>query len=281
MPHQPLEYLVILDFEATCDDKSPPSPQEVIEFPSVLLATATLEIVDEFASFVRPQHHPRLTKFCREFTGIRQADVDAAPLFVAVLQRHLEWLQSHGLSVATRTSGPRYALALCGDWDLGTMLPLQCRACVPPLAAIPPPYRQWVNLKRPFAACFGVSKAPGMAGMLQMLGLELAGRHHRGIDDCRNIARIARELIQRGQSLEITTTLPPSRYPPIRLTLRFGDQAEAVTLEHRTLTALFGAARRLYRRQINRAARADGTVLARDEDLIDLLPETAVVVAAE
>jgi len=29
-----------------------------------------------------------------------------------------------------------------------------------------------------------------MAGMLNILGMKLDGRHHSGIDDCRNIAKI-------------------------------------------------------------------------------------------
>jgi len=39
----------------------------------------------------------------------------------------------------------------------------------------------------------------GMAGMLSSLGLTLEGRHHSGIDDCRNIARIAKELCRRSR----------------------------------------------------------------------------------
>jgi hypothetical protein len=37
-----------------------------------------------------------------------------------------------------------------------------------------------------------------MAGMLTYLNLGLIGTHHSGIDDSRNISRIALELIQRG-----------------------------------------------------------------------------------
>ena len=38
----------------------------------------------------------------------------------------------------------------------------------------------------------------GMVRMLNMLGLRLVGRHHSGIDDCRNIARIVQRMIQAG-----------------------------------------------------------------------------------
>ena len=91
-------HAVVLDFEATCDDRGPPRPQEVIEFPSLLLSLATLEVVDSFEAFVRPHHRPRLTDFCRRFTSIAQSDVDGADGFTAVLGRHRDWLGGHGLS---------------------------------------------------------------------------------------------------------------------------------------------------------------------------------------
>ena len=50
-----IDHLIVLDFEATCDDVSPPSPQEIIEFPSVLLSAHTFEVIAEFESFVRPE----------------------------------------------------------------------------------------------------------------------------------------------------------------------------------------------------------------------------------
>lgn len=225
-----LRNLVILDFEATCDDGATPDPQEVIEFPSVLLSLETLATRDEFVSFVRPVHHPELTTFCREFTGIRQEDVDAAEPFPQVLAKHTDWLR--GLE--------DWAFALCGDWDLGTMFPAQCRTSG--LDYIPLPYRQWVNLKHTFAGAFGLKKGPGMAGMLQTLGLELQGHHHRGIDDCRNIARIACELVRRGALPEITTRLAASRFPPIELRLTRGEESHTVTLTKRTLGSLLGLA---------------------------------------
>jgi len=41
-----------------------------------------------------------------------------------------------------------------------------------------------------------------MAGMLNYLRLPLEGRHHSGIDDCRNISRIARQMLKDGASFE-------------------------------------------------------------------------------
>ena len=43
---RPIDHLIVLDFEATCDDVNPPSPQEIIEFPSVLVDAEAHQIVD-------------------------------------------------------------------------------------------------------------------------------------------------------------------------------------------------------------------------------------------
>lgn len=67
-------------------------------------------------------------------------------------------------------------------------------------------YRQWLNVKEPF--CSLTKKNPmGMAGMLRTLKLELTGRHHSGIDDCRNIMKIVLCLLERNINL-----LPSSKY---------------------------------------------------------------------
>lgn len=208
---QPFDYYVVLDFEATCDQGPGPEPQEIIEYPSLLLDGRSLETIDEFQSFVCPRHHPVLTPFCTELTGITQSQVDAAPPFPEVYQAHRQWLARHELDVDCDGSGRRFAFILCGDWDLKKMLPRQCRACDPPITTVPGSFRRWVNIKEPFAACMRLRKSPGLAGMLRKLGMDFVGRHHRGIDDCRNIARIARHLADNGTALSLTTTPRGSR----------------------------------------------------------------------
>ncbi len=198
-------HAVVLDFEATCDEQAPPRPQEVIEFPSVLVDVAAREIVDEFTAFVRPLHHPQLTEFCTALTSIRSEDVADAELFRDVFARHQAWLTRHDLH-------ERRAIAVtCGDWDLGRMLPIQCAAVEPPISTVPPFYARWHNLKRMFCTVMHRSKAPGMGGMLNALKLQLVGRHHRGVDDCRNLAAILVALLEAGGSLEVTAE---RRYPP-------------------------------------------------------------------
>lgn len=42
----------------------------------------------------------------------------------------------------------------------------------------------------------------GMEEMLQLLKLELKGKHHSGIDDCRNLASVALRLMEDGFKFE-------------------------------------------------------------------------------
>jgi len=43
-----------------------------------------------------------------------------------------------------------------------------------------------------------------MVGMMRAMGLTLVGHHHRGIDDCRNLATLYGALLERGGVVEVT-----------------------------------------------------------------------------
>lgn len=57
-----------------------------------------------------------------------------------------------------------------------------------------PIFNQWINIKDDFKRHYNLKRGPGMAGMLKNLGMKLEGRHHSGIDDCVNIARIVKRM---------------------------------------------------------------------------------------
>lgn len=264
--------VVVLDFEATCQPGGAPQPQEVIEFPSVLVSLAERAVIDSFGTFVRPVHHPRLSAFCTELTSIRQEDVDAAPTFPEVLAAHSTWLEGHGL--LDSHGRERFAFLTCGDWDLATMLPVQCAAAGISIGALPRAYRRWINVKKIFLATVGKAKSLGMPSMLRELGLQLEGTHHRGIDDCNNIARIVLALAERGAKFEITGRLAASHYPELPLTLVWGERAEQVTLRKRTLPSLLGLASGAFRTKIVRVFTEAGVELD-DDDLLCELPANA------
>lgn len=82
---QDFQYFVVIDFEATCDKERKPHPQEIIEFPSVLVNSVTGQLEASFQTYVRPVYHQFLTDFCKELTGIQQIQVFVNSLSLILL----------------------------------------------------------------------------------------------------------------------------------------------------------------------------------------------------
>jgi inhibitor of KinA sporulation pathway (predicted exonuclease) len=168
------EYYLVVDLEATCDDRGqvPRDRSEIIEIGAVLVEGKKLEPVGEFASFVRPVLHPKLTRFCMELTTITQAQVDTAPGFVEVAAKLAAF-------------GEGALFCSWGNYDRNQLAADAARHGLPsPLGP------EHLNLKQAFADVLGLSRGIGTYGALAKAGLEPTGTHHRGIDDARNIARL-------------------------------------------------------------------------------------------
>lgn len=195
-----LDYYLVLDFEATCDDRSPPVPQEIIEFPVLKVNASSLETESVFHTYVLPVAHPKLTPFCTQLTGITQDQVDGQPTLPEALKNFHAWMEANGLLDPSVT----FSFVTCGDWDLKTMLPRQCGHFNIPTANY---FHRWINIKVAFQKLTG-KKAKGMISMLDYFGLSLDGRHHSGIDDSRNIAKVLKKLAEIDKVILPTTTLP-------------------------------------------------------------------------
>ncbi|XP_032243157.1 ERI1 exoribonuclease 3 [Nematostella vectensis] len=191
------DYYLVLDFEATCDDKNKPKPQEIIEFPVTKVNSRTLQTEAEFHQYVCPTAHPKLTTFCTDLTGITQDMVEGKPDLQTTLQTFHDWMGENGLL----DSGLSSCFVTCGDWDLKTMLPLQCKHLNIP---VPTYFRKWINIKKVYSDVMGKQSKIGMPGMLHGLGLELVGRHHSGIDDARNITKILVALARKHPNISAT-----------------------------------------------------------------------------
>jgi len=193
------DYFVVIDFEATCERDSRIYPQEIIEFPAVLVDAATGGLVSSFRTYVRPRHHPRLTEFCSELTGIRQDQVDGGVDLEQALAMHDAWLKEAG---AAKNS---LAVVTWGDWDCRTMLEFECSfKCL----TKPSYFNQWVNLRIPFEAVFGAGRR-NLQEAVAEAGLQWNGRLHCGLDDARNTAYLLAELMRRGATISITGSLAP------------------------------------------------------------------------
>lgn len=60
------------------------------------------------------------------------------------------------------------------------------------------PLERWINVKTAYRTHYNQKNVGGMAAMLKKSGLKLEGRHHSGIDDCENIARIVKKMREDG-----------------------------------------------------------------------------------
>merc|ERR1712004_829861 len=81
-PH--FNHLLVIDFEATCQEHNPAGfKYEIIEFPVILVDTHKRKVVGEFHAYVRP--------------GIKQSTVDRAAMFPSVMKDVTKWLISLNL----------------------------------------------------------------------------------------------------------------------------------------------------------------------------------------
>lgn len=195
------DYFVVIDFEATCEEKNPVGyPHEIIEFPAILVSARSKAVVDTFHRFVRPTVNPTLSEFCRTLTGISQETVNAADTFDQVHAEFLRWMEGHGFGVDST-----FTVVTDGPFDMGRFLHLQCLQ-----SGIPYPTSyagHWANIRKCFANFYreeffankggsGPNKLPSLKDMLEALELTFEGTPHHGIDDARNIARVLTYLLK-------------------------------------------------------------------------------------
>lgn len=195
---QEFDYVVVIDFEATCDKNMESlKPQEIIEFPSVLVDCRQLTLGDCFQTYVKPVQHPILTDFCIHLTGIQQEQVDKGVPLAEALYWHDRWLEDKGIK------DKNFAVLIWSDWDCKIMLESECK-----LKGLNKPqyFNRWINLKVLFQNAFNGRKC-NLRKAVEASGLKWKGRAHCGLDDAVNTARLALELMRRGTILTVTGSL--------------------------------------------------------------------------
>jgi len=199
------KYIAILDFECTCEQNDPTWINEIIEFPVVMIDTKTKEIVAEFHKYVRPTIVPTLTAFCTELTGIKQEWVsEAEPLPIVIEQLHA-WLLEHHFIEASAITNDKISLtdkvnfhfmfATDGPWDFNNYIWKEANRLK---IQLPKYLRQYMDLRLAFYIFYETKKKMGINNMLTHLNLQFIGRPHAGIDDTRNLAAIATNMMRSG-----------------------------------------------------------------------------------
>jgi len=169
--------ILVIDLEATCADDGSIAPEamETIEVGAVW-ATPDGTPLDRFQAFVRPLERPQLTPFCTALTGIRQADIDAAPLFPVVAEALRAFASRHHDATRWMSWGAYDRKQIERDCARhGVSNPLQLAH---------------ENAKRHFAKHQRIGKEVGMAKACELARIEAYGTSHRGLDDALNISRL-------------------------------------------------------------------------------------------
>ncbi len=186
VPFMTTHYYVIIDFECTCWEDRSIDAHEIIEFPAIIMNSRTLQIEYEFQEYVRPTESPLLSDFCTALTGIHQSDVDHADTLEIVLHNFNYFLHENQIH--------NFTMCTDGPWDFIRFLyPETNRKNIP----YPDWAKSWIDIRLRFQKSFRLNRRQNVDGMLKILGMEFQGRPHSGIDDARNIARIARAIHER------------------------------------------------------------------------------------
>jgi inhibitor of KinA sporulation pathway (predicted exonuclease) len=192
-----VQYICVLDFEANCNDKGNRNMNEIIEFPSVLykwnLNNNEFIQISEYQDYVTPVFTKKITKYCTDLTGITQQQVDNGIGFRESFQNHYNWLKKH---ISPTHLDYCTMFVTCGNWDLNTMLPKDCKRHG--IYYYPDIYKQFINIKISYQNTLNTPKQYGLANMMKFTDLKMDGRHHSGIDDCRNTGKLFHHLIKNG-----------------------------------------------------------------------------------
>lgn len=176
--------LIITDLECTCDDSNKGKvavhrdERETIEIGAVAFDTESKQIIAEFQSYVKPMKHPVLTVFCKQLTTIKQEDIDTAKNFRHIYPEFEQFIAKF----------PNSVFACYGNFDFN-QFKRECRD-----KNVRFNIKRHINISEEVVKHFKLKRKVGVRGALNILKLEFQGTPHRGIDDARNIAKIA-ELI--------------------------------------------------------------------------------------
>jgi inhibitor of KinA sporulation pathway (predicted exonuclease) len=174
-----LDKIVVVDLEATCWEKRERDQiMEVIEIGICLLDIVSGEITDRESILVRPVYSA-VTEFCTNLTSLTPELVETGIGF-----------REACLKLEDEYQTKKRVWASYGDFDRN-QLSRECR-----LKDIRYPFgSRHINIKTLFAIKHRLPEEVEMEKALGLLGLELIGTHHRGVDDAYNAARILYTLI--------------------------------------------------------------------------------------
>ncbi|XP_031623239.1 uncharacterized protein LOC116340740 isoform X2 [Contarinia nasturtii] len=200
-----LEYLICLDFEATCWTPRDLYRAEIIEFGAVLINLKNKEILSEFHEYVQPTNIPILSDYCMDLTGITQEMIDDKEHFPVIFRKFESWLESiRELNQLNYTRPNKSGVQL--DWnttfcswtnyDLGHYFRLECERHN---ITHQDYFNVWIDAKRYFRMRHKGHYTFEMA--LIKLNISPVGRAHSAIVDAKTLAQMVFTLFQNNTIL--------------------------------------------------------------------------------
>lgn len=180
-----LDTINVVDIESTCWDKTPEGmTSEIIEIGICRVSVKAKQILEQESIIIKPEKST-VSEYCTKLTGITQEQVDKGITYYEACAK-----------VTVKYSAMRRMWVSWGEYDRQMFLK---RPAVYPFSD------SHINLKNWFALVHGRSKGMGLYGALNYLKMKPEGRHHSGVDDAVNTAKILITLL--GEKTEVNSMI--------------------------------------------------------------------------
>ncbi len=182
---QRFDSFLVIDLEAACWMGPPPKgmENEIIEIGLAEVDLTKADVVSSERLIIKPKYS-KISKFCTKLTSITPQEASKGLSFKKACQILDEkyWGRSRGWGS-------------WGNFDRNKFEE-QCktRKIDYPLGI------SHINIKNLFSIMFRLDHEYGLKNALKHLDIPLEGRHHRGVDDALNTARIFCEILKMRRS---------------------------------------------------------------------------------
>lgn len=136
-------------------------------------------------------------------------------------------------------------------WDMSRFLYLSCQLHG---LKFPKWARKWINIRKTFSNFYDCKRL-NLSQMLESVGFEFEGQPHCGLDDSKNIARLAIKLLNDGCQFLVNEELSPIKIEQNVLAFR-GMAAVAKAISPRQVDALHNDGH-VFTRKIRQAEETD------------------------
>ncbi|ORX44498.1 hypothetical protein BCR36DRAFT_359605 [Piromyces finnis] len=194
-----VKYFIVVDLEWTCYNPIEKERSEIIEIGCQIVKylpkQQKLIDVADFQQYVKPVINSKLTKICKELTGIQQETVDKAPTFKIAWEKFLKFLDEHKIT----TENARFVT--WGTRDFNPVIPdaLEREEIQPPK---PNGYPAYFDLQYEYSLFTGkycpFFKLSRAIEECKLDFSQFGGQHHSAIVDAKSEAGIFKKMVSEG-----------------------------------------------------------------------------------